>query len=847
MPPSLPPDALARPRLEALLDQALECDLAIVTAPPGSGKTVLVAQWLKSRPDVAAGWLSIASDDDAPATFWHHMLSAVERVAPDASRGALKHLEERNEFESDTLIVFLNDLAALDDHLVIVIDDLHDLTDSSIVESLTFLIEHLPDKVHVVACSRQDPALPLHRLRVHGRLLEIGQSLLSFDHSEVDDFLQVHGFADSGDRRAVEDRTEGWVAGVRLASLHPAGSARDVDPGSGVAVEAAEYLRRELVLRQSDDVRAFLAVLSTLDTFCAALCNAVTGRRDAEEVLRSFQRSNLFLVPLDHDGWYRFHHQFRDLLRTLPEAEGLDRSDKIHLAAAEWCEEDGRVGLAVDHYLAAGDLERAHRLLCRQTSSALRWADDDVVRGWLDTMPDEFLASDVDHLVRTATILLWVGDLQEARHWLELAQARVDEQLYAADGDPQLAAAWCWYHESRGDAVEAVAAGRRAVKGAHGHLDRSDVLAQVPALLVRAHSALGNFGAARAAFARLPSMVHVREVRRGAMGRGALAWVAFQEGQLRGALDLAESAFALDHADAVTAAYARLARGAVLAERAEHAAAEVELNAALDLAESLHHPVLTASTLGQLALLSCSTGRLEAALELVAQARRVRPRYTLPAYVSANLRLIQAHVLLALDDIDAAARLGLAQTGAAQRRWQARLALAEGDHAAAVDHLRSSDGDATTLRELLESAVLRAHVLLDADRDEGRTVLTAAADLAQPEGFVELFLAEGDAFISAVRRVVALEPSPYLYLLLSLHEDRRERPAPELPVVVEPMSGREQIVLRYLQGRLSNVEIARELSISTNTLKTHLKSIYRKLGAASRSEAIAQARRLHLL
>jgi len=842
----VPPDALARPRLEALLDQALDCDLAIVTAPPGSGKSVLVAQWLKSRPDMAACWLSIASGDGAPATFWRRVLSAVERVAPDASRSALKHLDERREFTAETLIVFLNDLAALDDHLVIVMDGLHELTGPAILESLTFLIEHLPEQVHVVACSREDPSLPLHRLRVHGRLLEIGQELLSFDHAEVDEFLQGHGYADDGDRRAVEDRTEGWVAGVRLASLHPAGSANLADGGSGVAVEAADYLRRELVLRQSEDVREFLAVLSTLDTFCAGLCNAVTARRDADEVLRSLQRSNLFLVPLEEDGWYRFNHLFRDLLRTLPAAESPDRSAEIHLAAAEWCEADGRFALAVDHYLAADDVERAHRLLCQQASSGVGWPHD-VVRRWLDAMPDEFLASDVDHLVRTATVLLSVGDLQEARHWLELAQASVDEQLDGDDGDPQLAAAWCGYHESRGDAVGAVAAGRRAVKGAHGHLDTSDVLAQVPAVLVRAHSALGNFGAARAAFARMPSMVHVSEVRRGAMGRGALAWVAFQEGQLRGALDLAESALALDSTHAVTAGYARLARGAVLAERAEHAAADVELNAVVEIAQRLRHPVLTALALGQLASLSCNAGRPEDALELVTQARRVRPTHTLPAYVSASLRLVQAHVLLALDDVDAAARLGLAQTGAAQRRWQARLALAEGDHDASLAHLRSSDTDATTLRELLESAVLRAHVLLDADREEGPTALTAAADLAQPEGFVELFLSEGDAFISAVRKVVALEPSPYLYLLLSLHEDRRERPAPELPVVVEPMSGREQIVLRYLQGRLSNVEIARELSISTNTLKTHLKSIYRKLGAASRSEAIAQARRLHLL
>ena len=143
--------------------------------------------------------------------------------------------------------------------------------------------------------------------------------------------------------------------------------------------------------------------------------------------------------------------------------------------------------------------------------------------------------------------------------------------------------------------------------------------------------------------------------------------------------------------------------------------------------------------------------------------------------------------------------------------------------------------------------VLRAAVLLDAGRPEGPAVLSHAAALAEPEGFVELILSEGDRFIGAVRRVVASDPSPYLYLLLSLHEDRRERPAPDLPVLVEPMSGRERVVMRYLQGRLSNVEIARELSISTNTLKTHLKSIYRKLGASSRSEAIAQARRLHLL
>jgi LuxR family maltose regulon positive regulatory protein len=148
---------------------------------------------------------------------------------------------------------------------------------------------------------------------------------------------------------------------------------------------------------------------------------------------------------------------------------------------------------------------------------------------------------------------------------------------------------------------------------------------------------------------------------------------------------------------------------------------------------------------------------------------------------------------------------------------------------------------------MLEDAVLRAAILLDAGRPEGPAALTRAAALAEPEGFVELFLSHGERFISAVRRVVAAEPSPYLYLLLSVHEDRRERPAPALPVLVEPMSSRERIVMRYLQGRLSNVEIARELSISTNTLKTHLKSIYRKLGATSRGEAIAQARRLHLL
>lgn len=847
VPPAVPADALARPRLEALLDQVLDCDLAVVTAPPGSGKTVLVAQWLASRPGMASSWLSIGPGDNQQTHFWRRLLRAVGRVAPEPSRNALRLADKQHDSGAETLITFLNDLAELDDDLVIVLDDLHELTDSSTLESLTFLVEHLPPRAHIVACGREDPALPLHRLRVRGQLLEIGPSLLRFDGAEVDEFLRTRGYPEDGERRVIEDRTEGWVAGVRLASLHPAGSERHRDLESSVAAEAAEYLRRELVLRQSDDIRNFLAVISVLDEFCPSLCNAVTGRRDADEVLRSLVRSNLFLVPTAEDGWYRFHHLFGDLLRTLQSSETPVRTADVHLAAAAWCEGDGRLSLAIDHYLAAGDLEQAHRVLYEQASSPVGWRDPQAVRAWLDAMPAGFLASDGDRLVGTAAVLLWSGDFQEARRWLELAQARSDDRRDATAVDARLAAAWCWYHESRGDAVEAVAAGRRAIRAAHGSLEGDAVLAQVPALLVRANAALENYGAARAAFARLPSMVHLSEVRRGAMGRGALAWVAFQEGQLRGALDLAESAIALDDADTLPIGFARLARGAVLAERAEHAAAEVDLQAAADIAERLHHPVLAALAKGQLALLSCRAGRADQALELVVKARSVRPPYTLPAPVGAGLRLIQAHILLTLDDLDGAARLGLAQTGTAQGLWRARVALAEGDHASALVHLRSVDAAARTLRELLEAAVLRAHAMLDAERDEGPTALAAAAALAEHEGFVELFLSQGDAFITAVRRVVAREPSPYLHLLLSLYEDRRERPAPEPPVVVEPMSGRERIVLRYLQGRLSNVEIARELSISTNTLKTHLKSIYRKLGATSRSEAVAQARRLRLL
>jgi len=639
---------------------------------------------------------------------------------------------------------------------------------------------------------------------------------------------------------------EGWVAGVRLASQHPAGRARDDAVGAGVAAEAAEFLRREMVLHQSDEVRAFLAVISVLDEFCAPLCNAVTGRRDADELLRLLVRGNLFLVPTGEEGWYRFHHLFSDVLRAM-QSETVVHAADVHFAAGEWCESDGRLSLAVDHYLRAGDPERAHRLLYEHASSAWGWHEPEIVRAWLHTMPADFLARDNDHLIKTAAVLLWSGDFQEARRWLELAQAHADEQVDSLEGDPRLAAAWCWYHERRGDAFEAVAAGRRAIKWAHGQLDEDAVLAQVPALLVRAHGALENFGAARAAFARLPSMVHVSEVRLGAIGRASLAWVAFQEGQLRGAFDLAESAIALDDAGTLISGFARLARGAVLAERAEHAAAEADLHAAAEVAERHHHPILAALTQGQLALLSCRAGRPDHALDLIARARHVGPPFTLPRQVSAGLRQIQANVLMALDDVDAAVQLGLTQVGTRQLLWRARLALAEGDHAAALAHLRSADADASTLRQVLETAVLRAHVMLDAQRDEGPTALASAAALAETEGFVELFLSEGDSFISAVRRVVALEPSPYLYLLLSLYEDRRERPAPELPVVVEPMSGRERIVLRYLQGRLSNVEIARELSISTNTLKTHLKSIYRKLGATSRAEAIAQARRLRLL
>jgi LuxR family maltose regulon positive regulatory protein len=364
-----------RPRLVERLDGGLAAGhrLTLVSAPAGSGKTTLVSDWVAGcgRP---AAWLSLDEGDSEPSRFLAYLVAALQTVAPGVGDGLLAVLQSPQPPPPEsTLTARLNELAAIPGDLVLVLDDYHVLDARPVDDALAFLVEHLPPRLHLVIATREDPALPLARLRARGQLTELRAADLRFTPSEAAAFLnEVMGLDLSADEvGALEDRTEGWIAGLQLAALSLQGradAAGFITSFAGSHHFVLDYLVEEVLGRQPQAVQAFLLRTSILDRLCGPLCDAVLLDASApgQETLEYLDRANLFIVPLDNERrWYRYHHLFADLLRQWLGQNAVSSGgvDADHLRASEWYEANGLEIEAFQHAAAGHDVERAERLM----------------------------------------------------------------------------------------------------------------------------------------------------------------------------------------------------------------------------------------------------------------------------------------------------------------------------------------------------------------------------------------------------------------------------------------------------------------------------------------------------
>ncbi|HEX5915917.1 MAG TPA: tetratricopeptide repeat protein, partial [Rubrobacter sp.] len=425
------PHAVLRPRLTGRLNEGLPRKLTLISAPAGFGKTTLLGEWVAGCERLAA-WLSLDEADSDPTRFLAYLVAALQTIAPNIAEGVLGMLQSPQPPPTEAVLTtLLNETAIIEDDLALVLDDYHVIDARAVDDALAFVLEHLPQRMHLIISTREDPHLPLARLRARGQLGELRAADLRFTPSEAAEFLEgVMGLDLSAeDIAALEDRTEGWIAGLQLAALSMRGRedvAGFIRAFAGDNRYVVDYLVEEVLQRQPERVRSFLLQTSILERLSGPLCDAVTGQEGSNALLEALERENLFVVPLDdRRHWFRYHHLFADVLRARLMEEQPDRAPTLHRRASEWYERNGSPTDAIRHALAAEDFERAAGLVELAALEMLGSSQETLYR-WLMALPDEVVRARPVLSVYYAFALLGRGGfeafdahLRDAERWLD--------------------------------------------------------------------------------------------------------------------------------------------------------------------------------------------------------------------------------------------------------------------------------------------------------------------------------------------------------------------------------------------------------------------------------------------
>ncbi len=417
-----------RSRLTMRLNQATSHKLTLISAPAGSGKTTVLSEWIAEN-TLPVAWLSLDEGDNDLVRFWRYCIAALRKFQPDLGGTALTllHTTQPPAIEA-VLIALLNDIALLPHKIILMLDDYHVIVSPIIHRSLTFLLDHLPEHMHVIMTCRSDPPLPLPRLRARGELIEIRTPDLRFTFDEAITFLEqvMHVQLSREDIAILERRTEGWVTGLQLAGLSLQGrqdSSDFVRSFSGNNRYVLDYLLEEVLHRQPEHIQTFLLETAILNRLTGPLCNVICDRHDGQEMLETLERANLFLVPLDTTRcWYRYHHLFADLLRHRLQQSAPEHLTDLHRRAVQWYEGQGMMIDAITHALAMQDFVYTARLISEVAEAMLMRGEAMTVANWLKQLPDALIHSEPKLSLAYALALLALSQFDAVEPYLQHAE-----------------------------------------------------------------------------------------------------------------------------------------------------------------------------------------------------------------------------------------------------------------------------------------------------------------------------------------------------------------------------------------------------------------------------------------
>jgi LuxR family transcriptional regulator, maltose regulon positive regulatory protein len=941
--PSLRNGVVARARLIERMNEGLAKGrkLTLISAPAGFGKTTLVSEWVasfarKNEPHVA--WLSLDEGDSDPVQFISYLVATLQTILAGIGEGLLAALQSPQPSPTESiLIALLNEISAkggdaIPTKFILVLDDYHVINSQAVGASksadastsvdgaLTFLLNNLPPQMHLVIASREDPHLPLARLRARGQLTELRAADLRFTSSEAAEFLnQVMGLSLSmQDVAALESRTEGWIAGLQLAALSmqsrqdTAGFIQSFTDsrGTGFRRFVLDYLVEEVLQRQPEHIRSFLLQTSILDRLCGSLCNAVCSygtpnsskgtaimnQEDGRVILESLERGNLFVIPLDDERrWYRYHHLFAEVLRTYLNEAYSDQVPTLHRRASVWFEQNEFPHEAIRHALVAKDFERAADLIERiwlsmdlnyQSATWLVWAKE---------LPDELIRARPVLSLGYGWALLNGGELEasearlrDAERWLEPADQKSEnssaKMVVVDEGEfrslpASIAAARAYRALALGDipGTKQYARQTLALVSENDSVRRT----QATALLGMAEYADGDLLAAEQEFLKFQAMMwKANNIANAVSITYILADILLIQGRLQEAVSAYRQSLKLaaDRGAFSFLGASDLYRGLseVLWEQGDLEGAVQQLQIAQKLGErnvltGWPHRLCIAQARMKEAL-----GDAAGALALLDEAERQHVRNPLPDRPIAALkaRAWARHGMLTealswVREQNLSPDDDLSYLREFEHLTLARVLIAryktgrsEGDlHAAKelLTRLLKAAEEGGRNGSVIEILILQSMAYqAQGDQSLALAALDRVLALAEPEGYVHIFVDEGEPMRllieklsrnrdHALRRYVDKLLAAFSYpdstpgspTILQKLETRQ--PAP-----FEPLSERELEVLKLLRSELSGPEIAQQLVVSLNTLRTHTKNIFSKLGVNNRRAAIRRAEELDL-
>jgi LuxR family maltose regulon positive regulatory protein len=838
----------------------------LVSAPAGFGKTTLITDFMAYHQAQTYCWLSLDEDDNQPIRFFTYVIAALQTAVPNFGSAAANLLAAPQTPPLETIITLLcNELGEMDGRFSLILDDYHAITEPAIHQAITLWLDHLPPNLHLMLTTRSDPPWPLSRLRVRGQLTELRAADLRFTTEEAAAFLQeALGITLAREVvAALEQRTEGWIAGLQLAALSMKG--RDdlsefIAAFTGSHAFVLDYLVDEVLQQQPEDVLRFLRETAVLDHLNAALCTAVTGRADSDNLLRHFYQANLFLEALDdHREWFRFHALFRDVLLMQLQAEQSAHIPTLHRRASHWFAQAGQITPALHHALAANDSQQAADLVEQHAWAALERGQMQAVRGWLDKLPATVIQERPWLALIQASIVLATGQIAAAVQAVADLQARFDlpgDAIFAGE----LAHLQATLARFQGDSAAAIGYAQVALS----HLPDKRKSSRAAALmnLAMSYIARGDTAAASQALTAATAVDPQSQLSQGAWQ--GLAWLTVRQGRLPAAEQIYQQTISqMDQIDGRPlptsgAAYVGLAE--VLLARYELTAAQTALQTGVQRLRGSIEQILLAVGYGRLAY-------IHQALSEPTQAQEV--------LVEADTWLAQMRLM----------DLGFSRIVAGYRAW---IALRQGNRGVAAQWVSDSglmDMPMNSISEMLYPILVRvlvangrlapAQTILDTlhklmttrqwhgqlveiyglqamlhqaqnRREEAIATLKQALTLAEKQGHLFFFVDEGQwvadllpeigeplastAFMGQLRRLLAQLPDDVAFAVLP-----------------EALSEREMEVLHLVAEGATNRDIADHLFIAIPTVKKHMSNILVKLDTTNRTQAISRAREIGLI